>query len=94
MGQFHCDRCGKGLLVDEDVRYEVRIEVKAGFDPPELTRADLEKDHAEEIRKLLAAMEGMDPQELEEQVYCLRSYDLCAACRREWLADPLGVGRE
>ena len=89
MGRFHCDRCGKGLLVDEDVRYEVRIEVKAGFDPPELTRQDLETDYRERIRDLLGAMEGMDPRELEEQVYLVRRYDLCATCRKDWIEDPL-----
>ncbi|MHC4473585.1 MAG: hypothetical protein ACYS99_21800 [Planctomycetota bacterium] len=93
MGQFHCDRCGRGLLVDHDVRYEVRIEVKAGFDPPELTRADLERDYREEIRRLLERMEEMDPEALEEQVYALRRYDLCPPCRDEWLGDPLGTGR-
>ncbi len=42
MGAFHCDRCGKGLLVDADVRYEVRIEIKAGYDPMEVASKDLE----------------------------------------------------
>lgn len=91
MGQFHCDRCGRGLLVDHDVRYEVRIEVKAGYDPPEITRGDLEKDWREEIRRLLAEMERRDPRELEEEVYCVRRFDLCPACRAAWLADPLAA---
>ena len=91
MGRFHCDRCGRGLLVDEEVRYEVRIEVRAGFDPPELTRRDLERDYRQEIRRLLEEMEGMDARALEEQVRLVREYDLCVRCREEWVADPLGV---
>jgi hypothetical protein len=90
MGQFHCDRCGKGLLVDHDVRYEVRIEVKAGFDPPELTRDDLDRDWAAEIRKLLDSIEDEDATSLEEEVYVRRRYDLCPPCRAAWLADPFG----
>jgi hypothetical protein len=91
MGQFHCDRCGKGLLVDAEVRYEVRIEVKAGFDPPELTSRDLERDWAAEIGKLLERIEAADPEELEEEVYAVRRYDLCPPCRAAWLADPFGA---
>ena len=92
MGQFHCDKCGRGLLVDHDVRYEVRIEVKAGFDPPEITRAEIEKDWAADIRRLIERMEGMDPKRLEEEVYAVRRYDLCPPCRESWFADPFASG--
>ena len=78
--------------MDDDVRYEVRIEVKAGFDPPELTRQDLERDYTEEIRRLIARMEEADERELEEGVYLVRRYDLCPPCRASWLNDPLRGG--
>ena len=91
MGRFHCDRCGRGLLTDSDVRYEVRIDVRAGFDPPEITRRDLETDYREEIRRLIASMRKMSAEELEEQVHAERRFDLCATCRGEWLLDPLGA---
>lgn len=98
MGAFHCDRCGRGLLVDHDVRYEVRIVVQAGFDPPELTKGDMQVDYRAKIRRLLAAMEGMDPQELHDQVHQVLRFDLCPPCRAAWIADPLGTegdaGRE
>ena len=35
-----CDRCGKSLLIDESVRYEVKIVVQAAYDPMELTAED------------------------------------------------------
>jgi len=34
----------QGLLLDESVRYEVRIRVHAAYDPMEITREDLERD--------------------------------------------------
>ena len=43
MNGISCDRCDKSLLVDEDVRYEVRIVVQAAYDPMEITREDLER---------------------------------------------------
>jgi len=89
MGRFHCDRCGRGLLTDHDVRYEVRIEVKAGYDPPELTKKDLERDYRASIRALIESLEDRAPVELEEEVYAVRRFDLCPPCRAAWLADPL-----
>jgi len=50
---FICDRCGKGLLLGEDLRYEVTIEIKSAYDPMEITRADLDKDFNNEIMGLL-----------------------------------------
>ena len=53
MFHFICDRCGKGLLLGEDLRYEVTIEIKSAYDPMEITRADLDKDFNNEIMGLL-----------------------------------------
>jgi len=33
MGHRTCDQCGQELLKDIPVRYEVKIEVKAAYDP-------------------------------------------------------------
>ena len=69
----------------------MRIEVKAGFDPPELTRDDLERDWEAEIRKLLDGLEAKDAKTMEEEVYVKRRYDLCPPCRAAWLEDPFSV---
>ena len=87
-----CDRCGKTLLLDEDVRYKVRIQVYAAYDPMELTADDLETDHRAEMRRLLKQLEGQDPDEVQDTVYRELDFDLCPACRRAFLADPLGAG--
>jgi len=89
MDRLSCDLCGKPLLADEPVRYEVRIEVYAAYDPLELTPDDLTQDHRAEIHALLERLADMDPQELEESVYKALRFDLCMACRRRYLRQPL-----
>jgi hypothetical protein len=91
MHGFTCDVCGKNLLIDEDVRYEVKIEVKAAYDPMELTDEDLKKDYRKEIAELLRRMKTMDPQALEDQVYKLFHFDMCPACQLRYLRNPLGT---
>jgi len=87
---FVCDRCGKPLLVDEDVRYVLKMELFAAYDPMELTHDDLAQDRRTEIADLIDQMQRMDPKKLEESVYKRMVFDLCPACQRAVLDDPLG----
>ena len=89
MDQQTCDLCGKPLLLGEAVRYEVRIQVYAAYDPLELTEADLAQDLRPQIRSLLGQLEGMDPQEAEDSVYKEFRFDLCMACQKRYLRCPL-----
>ncbi|MEK7448381.1 MAG: hypothetical protein AAB019_02745 [Planctomycetota bacterium] len=91
MLHFSCDRCGKGLLLDEDVRYEVTIEVKSGYDPLEITREDLQKDFSAEIAVLLKQMKKKGKQALEDGVYKIFKFDLCLQCQKEFIKNPLPV---
>ena len=84
-----CDRCGKNLLIDESVRYTVRIEVFAAYDPMELTDDDLAKDHDAEIKKLLQKIQGMSEEEMMDSVYRRIVGDLCPPCQKQYLDDPL-----
>lgn len=90
MLHYSCDLCGKELLVEEDLRYVVKIEVYAAYDPLEITEEDLEEDHMEEISQLIKQMDDMDEQELEDQVYKNFRFDLCPECHKKFLKDPLG----
>lgn len=89
MNGISCDGCGKGLLLDSDVRYVVRIDVRAAYDPLELGREDVERDLAKEIDALLAQMEKADPRALQDQVHRAFRFDLCPECQRAYLRDPL-----
>lgn len=90
MDGITCDRCGKGLLIDEDVRYEVRIVVKAAYDPMELTTQDLAVSRRAEIQKLLEELQDISAEEALNQVYRDMKFDLCLACQKQYLNRPLG----
>lgn len=90
MMKLACDICGKTLLLDEDVRYVVDIRVFAAADPMELTADDLKKDLKRELRELVERMKKMDPEKAQDSVYRSFRFELCPACQREYLKDPLG----
>ena len=84
-----CDLCGKELHAGEDHRYVVKIEVFAAHDPAELTEADFEEDHMEEISQMLRDMEEDGVvEELEPPSRNFR-YDLCPDCSKKYVRDPL-----
>ncbi|MEW6025823.1 MAG: hypothetical protein AB1599_00810 [Planctomycetota bacterium] len=89
MFHFICDRCEKGLLLGEDVRYEMTVEIKSAYDPMEITGEDLKKDFNDEILELLNKMKHKTQEELEDQVYKLFKFDLCMECQKRILKDPL-----
>jgi len=51
-------RCGAGFLLDAPVRYEVTIEIKAAYDPLEITNEDLDTDLKAEMKKILMEFRG------------------------------------
>lgn len=84
-----CDMCGKVLLADEDTRYIVKVEVYAAYDPMELTEDEVRQDHSAEMARLLRRVADMDAAELEDQVYKAFRFDLCPACQRIYVGNPL-----
>ena len=92
MDGISCDGCGEGLLIRENVRYLVKIDVVAAYDPMEITHADLARDQEGEMARLLEAMSRMDPRELEDQVFKTFQFDLCPGCQKRYIKDPLRVG--
>ncbi len=89
-----CDRCGEGLLIREDVRYILKLEIHAPYDPLEITPQDLARDNEQEIADTLKQIEETSPEELENQVHFRATYDLCASCQRTILRDPLQKPQE
>ena len=89
MMRLTCDLCDRILLLEEDVRYIVNIEVYAAYDPMELTDADLQRDHKAELRQLVERMKDMDPEKAQDSVYRKFTFHLCPRCQREFLKDPL-----
>ncbi|MBX3466943.1 MAG: hypothetical protein KF878_08595 [Planctomycetes bacterium] len=90
MSDLACDRCGRSLLVFEDVRYEVVIRVTAAYDPLELDLDTIAKaDVSAELERLARAVGKKTAQELEDEVWKELKFDLCGRCQREYLKDPL-----
>ncbi|MBN1900411.1 hypothetical protein JW926_03685 [Candidatus Sumerlaeota bacterium] len=80
-----CDNCGR-LVSDKEILFEIRIDIYAKGGPIEITKEDLQKDHIEEMKKLIKAMENMDEQELTDEVWESYRFDLCQDCRKEFHA--------
>lgn len=89
MDRLTCDGCGAPLLVESDVRYEVKIEVKAAYDPLEITADDLAKDHRAEMAKIIAQLSNVTEAEAMNEVYRTFRFDLCMPCQQRYLKKPL-----
>ena len=89
MEGISCDRCGDGLLIDDDVRYVMGIEITAAYDPMEITQEDLEGDLDAEIAQTIKDLEAADPEEMQRQVHYRERFDLCPRCRKAVMEDPL-----
>ena len=89
-----CDACGGTLLLDEDVRYVLQVSGHAAYDPIELSADDLaRRDLDAEMRKLLSQLESLDAAEAQDSVHRAQRFDLCPACWRRYLQDPLRGAR-
>ncbi len=85
-----CDRCGRALLVDHDVRYVAEIKVYAAYDPLEITRQDLENAGDPAVwERLFEELRNRSAEELEAEVFKRFAFDLCPPCQRVFLASPL-----
>lgn len=93
MHGLYCDACQEPLLVDSQVRYVVKIEVYAAYDPLEITEDDLAGATPERMHRLIQSMQDSDQTELNDQVYQALQYDLCPPCRRRYLADPIKAAK-
>jgi hypothetical protein len=73
----------------EDLRYVVKIEVCAAFDPV-VVEEDGDRDHLQEIQDLLEHLEEGDSEQIGDDVYQRLRFDLCPECRRKFGKNPLG----
>jgi len=90
MMRYLCDLCKRDLDPDEDLRYAVKIEICAAFDPTVAEEQDDDRDHLQEIQDILERLEQSDADHVGEDVYQQLRFDLCPECRRKFLKNPLG----
>ncbi len=89
MIRYSCDCCKRELDPDHDLRYVVKIEVYAAFDPATNDEED-DRDHLQEIQDILERLEDAEDEYIGDDVYQQLRFDLCPECRRRFLKNPLG----
>jgi hypothetical protein len=89
MIRYECDKCGERMVANDPKRFIVRLEVYAAAGPVEL-ELDRNHDVASELTAVLNSLRAADADELEDQTYRAFRFDVCDACRRTLLAQPLG----
>ena len=92
MIRYCCDLCKRDLDPNEDLRYVVKMEVYAAFDP-EVSVSDEEegdRDHLQEIQDILECLGDADAEQVGDDVYKQMRFDLCPDCRRKFAQNPLG----
>lgn len=88
MIRFSCDMCKRDIDPQEDLRYVIKIEIYAAFDPLALEEDD--RDHLQEIQDILEQSEDAENDQIGEDVYQQLRFDLCPDCRKKFLRNPLG----
>ena len=88
MIRYSCDICRRDLDADQDLRYVVKMEVFAAFDPAAVD--DDDRDHLQEIQDILERMDDAESDQIGEEVFQQLRFDLCPECRKKFLRDPLG----
>ncbi|REK17295.1 MAG: hypothetical protein DWQ37_06740 [Planctomycetota bacterium] len=89
MIHYSCDCC-KRAFDSDDLRYVVKMEVYAAFDPDAIDEMDDDRDHLQEIQEILErSVDAADPQ-IGNDVYEQMRFDLCPDCRKKFLKNPLG----
>ncbi len=90
MIRYSCDLCKRELNPEEDLRYVVKMEVYAAFDPTVAEAEDDDRDHLQEIQDILERLDDADSDQIGDDVYQQLRFDLCPQCRKKFIQDPLG----
>lgn len=86
MKHFTCDLCGRHIA---DERYVARIEITAVDDSDHDQSPSSAEDHLEQIADEIAALEDTAQFKLPESGPRTYEFDLCPACQRRFVRDPL-----
>ena len=90
MIRYSCDLCKRELDSHDDLRYVVKIEVYAAFDPSAADADDEDRDHLEEIQDILERLDDSVNESIGDDVYQQLRFDLCPECRKKFIRNPLG----
>ena len=89
MLHYTCDSCKRLIDTERELRYVVRVEVYAALDPM-VDEAEDEHDHLQEIQDIIERLDDADDEQISDDVYQQKRFDLCSECRNRYVKNPLG----
>jgi hypothetical protein len=90
MIHYACDLCKRPLDPEDDLRYVVKLEVYAAFDPLALDEPDNDRDNLQDLHDILERIDDAASDQIGDDVYQTMRFDLCPECRKKFLKNPLG----
>jgi hypothetical protein len=90
MIRYVCDVCKREIDPEEGLRYVVKMEIYAAFDPDATDEDENDRDHLQEIQDILEQLEDAQSEQIGDDVYRQLRFDLCPECRRRFIKNPLG----
>ena len=90
MLRYRCDLCHRDLDPEEDLRYVVKMEVYAAFDPMSNEEESDDRNHLQEIQDILEQLDDVESDQIGADVYRQLRYDLCPDCHKKFVKNPLG----
>ena len=90
MIRYSCDLCKRELDPQDDLRYVVKMEVYAAFDPSTTGADEEDRDNLEEIQDIIERLEDSANESIGDDVYQQLRFDLCPECRKRFIRNPLG----
>ena len=88
MIHYTCDCCKRSIDPENELRYVVRLEVYASIDPLEEEGSE-DRDHLQELQDILERLDDAEDEQICDDVYHHRRFDLCSECRKRYVQNPL-----
>jgi hypothetical protein len=90
MIHYACDLCKRPLDPEDDLRYIVKVEVAAAFDPVDLDESDLDADNLQALSDIIERLDDEHDEAIGDDVAQTMRFDLCPECRKRFMKNPLG----
>jgi len=75
---------------ENDLRYVVKLEVYAAFDPLSVDDAEDDRDCLQDLHDILERVDDAADETIGDDVYQQLRFDVCPECRQKLLKNPLG----
>ena len=93
MIHYACDRCKRVIDPQDELRYVIRMEVRAAMDLAETGDDHDDRDHLLEVHEILESVDDLADDEIADDIYQQLRFDLCPECYRRFIKSPVGKER-